>query len=1184
MATPGWDGTPVNLLALDGGGIRGISELRILDKIMRRVQKEENLSQLPRPCDYFHLMAGTSTGGLVAILLSRFKMTTTEAIEAYYDFSKQIFAKTERFPHMYDEKILVKIIRDMISKHEVGDYMREKERSTQCRAFVCTQLARNQGEVVRFRTYESKAKRFPEKLDKGIALSSPTKPSSEVQPDESWATRDDIQIWEACRATTAAPGYFVPMEIRRGDEVRTYVDGAMGCNNPVIELVDEATALYGTDCTLGCLVSLGTGFSGSKTIGKRKGVLAKYDLFQNVLKIVTDTENAHLSMRKSIRAEHDTYFRFNVRSGTENIRLNAYAELDALSDLTNAYVEEESAEIEKVVRILLGRVKPKGIKLGKIVHADHGQILPREKKVVHGRTAVSEIWTGRGDALRKLQQTFHPRPPEKPKERRHHLLYGQTGTGKTQTATKFLSDCGHWFDMMLWVDASNKETLECSLQDLMARSEYGYGGDGSISSFLSWLDTTEKTWILVFDNVDGDVSHLVPQGDVGDVLFIGQTMDMKPRLPVQSITRIDGMTEDEAIDLLIRSSRLENVDETTYQLAASIANDLERLPVILENAGRTVREEQLNLSAYAEHLNNHRERLLNGPGSGNTPAALRTIYPALEITYMMINSRAYESPDEPDAAAARSALQLLSLFSFFHNEGLMSDILMRASKHRSPYRPRDELGVGIQSFADLVAKDKSGKWIDSRYRSGLRVLESYSLIKRDASGKSFSMHALIHEWARNRNPNIRHRQANAARIVLFDSIELEHSTAEDYLYAFKVYPHAQAVMRHTERPGLGDLTQAATHDCKFGNLLISMNKEHEAMPVLERALLFFGEHVGPFDERTLRTIELCAIAVRNMGLVWGAQEMAMRALNLRLKNHVLMDLKTMLTDVPDLQSMNPGLMHLSTLLMGASELQSINPGLTHLSILRACTDLPSFYAFLRPEARDDLELLLRNTLRAKRHFHPGAETMTTSTQLAILVFALDRFDEALDIQREVAEESAAVNGPRHPYTQQALNNLAIILCRIGHPEEAEEILTKVLAADDNFYGPRYPERPSTMHNLASVYFAQRRYREAENLFRRAKLMTESMCGDHIPGSWRGMANVRYWFNQQGEAMSIYRLGNRKRATRLARFCYEAFKVQLAHSHWSTSARALWKAWKHEEENKQPILMEKALQPEPLFRY
>jgi patatin-like phospholipase/acyl hydrolase len=47
----------------DGGGIRGLSELLILREIMHRVRYDNDLTQIPRPCDYFDLIGGTSTGG-----------------------------------------------------------------------------------------------------------------------------------------------------------------------------------------------------------------------------------------------------------------------------------------------------------------------------------------------------------------------------------------------------------------------------------------------------------------------------------------------------------------------------------------------------------------------------------------------------------------------------------------------------------------------------------------------------------------------------------------------------------------------------------------------------------------------------------------------------------------------------------------------------------------------------------------------------------------------------------------------------------------------------------------------------------------------------------------------------------------------------------------------------------------
>jgi len=55
----------LRLLALDGGGVRGLLTLQILKQLMDTIDPE----LLPKPCDYFDMIRGTSTGGFVAIAL-----------------------------------------------------------------------------------------------------------------------------------------------------------------------------------------------------------------------------------------------------------------------------------------------------------------------------------------------------------------------------------------------------------------------------------------------------------------------------------------------------------------------------------------------------------------------------------------------------------------------------------------------------------------------------------------------------------------------------------------------------------------------------------------------------------------------------------------------------------------------------------------------------------------------------------------------------------------------------------------------------------------------------------------------------------------------------------------------------------------------------------------------------------
>jgi hypothetical protein len=84
------------LLSLDGGGVRGVSSLMILDAIMKKVWKiEKRQEAYPGKGvgvhQYFQLAAGTSTGGLAAVMLFRLCMNVPEAIKAYEDFAEAIF-------------------------------------------------------------------------------------------------------------------------------------------------------------------------------------------------------------------------------------------------------------------------------------------------------------------------------------------------------------------------------------------------------------------------------------------------------------------------------------------------------------------------------------------------------------------------------------------------------------------------------------------------------------------------------------------------------------------------------------------------------------------------------------------------------------------------------------------------------------------------------------------------------------------------------------------------------------------------------------------------------------------------------------------------------------------------------------------------------------------------------------
>ncbi|CAE6439267.1 unnamed protein product [Rhizoctonia solani] len=316
----------LRLLSLDGGGIRGLSSLLILQEIMGRVKREEGLSEIPRPCDYFDIIGGTSTGGLIAIMLGRLRMSVSDAIKSYVDLSEKIFLKHK---HIWQEgefkaTLLKESIKDIVSKYSENrdgktrmfDPLLQSNSGTRgCRAFVCALTADNirGGLPVHLRTYASE-----------------------------WNQTPNCKIWKAARATSAAPTFFKGVSIKGENGIlMRFVDGGIAVNNPTERVLAEAQSLF-PDGHLSCILSIGTGQG--KTIAMAESSVIKnmisrdVQLTDTVKKMATDCEVVANDMSNRFAPHPGVYFRFNVDQGTQDIGLGEHAKLSELAAHTSAYL------------------------------------------------------------------------------------------------------------------------------------------------------------------------------------------------------------------------------------------------------------------------------------------------------------------------------------------------------------------------------------------------------------------------------------------------------------------------------------------------------------------------------------------------------------------------------------------------------------------------------------------------------------------------------------------------------------------------------------------------------------------------------------------------------------------------------------------------------------------------------
>jgi len=83
------------VLSIDGDGVRGLSAAVIVDALVSAIGKR--IGRKMEPYQIFDIIGGTSTGGLLAIMLGRLRMPSTEALNAYLSLSRTLFTNKIHF-------------------------------------------------------------------------------------------------------------------------------------------------------------------------------------------------------------------------------------------------------------------------------------------------------------------------------------------------------------------------------------------------------------------------------------------------------------------------------------------------------------------------------------------------------------------------------------------------------------------------------------------------------------------------------------------------------------------------------------------------------------------------------------------------------------------------------------------------------------------------------------------------------------------------------------------------------------------------------------------------------------------------------------------------------------------------------------------------------------------------------
>ncbi|MCB1807494.1 MAG: patatin-like phospholipase family protein [Candidatus Competibacteraceae bacterium] len=233
------------ILALDGGGLRGIVALAFLERIEHLLAESSGRGEAFRLCDHYDLIGGTSTGAVIASGLA-LGMPVAQLIDIYIRLSHEGFQGMRWHGGVWLPKFrtapLLKVLRQYLAGVTLG--------SDQLRTGLAI---------------------IAKRLDTGSPWVFHNNPHGPYfDPDRALhpnaVPNKDFELVDLIRASTAAPTFFEPEVIDIGQGMKgTFVDGGTSpYNNPALILLLVATVQgYGFGWPVGVgrlqLTSVGTG-------------------------------------------------------------------------------------------------------------------------------------------------------------------------------------------------------------------------------------------------------------------------------------------------------------------------------------------------------------------------------------------------------------------------------------------------------------------------------------------------------------------------------------------------------------------------------------------------------------------------------------------------------------------------------------------------------------------------------------------------------------------------------------------------------------------------------------------------------------------------------------------------------------------------------------------------------------
>ncbi|KAK1756233.1 hypothetical protein QBC47DRAFT_342927 [Echria macrotheca] len=734
--------------------------------------------------------------------------------------------------------------------------------------------------------------------------------------------------------------------------------------------------------------------------------------------------------------------------------------------------------------------------------------------------SVSTIFTGREEFLEELRLLFIPPSTKTRKEfQRRFVIHGLGGSGKTQFCSKFAQDNRDSFWGVFWIDASTEERIKQTLGAIAGLA----GREKNESAALHWLSNLDHRWLLIIDNADDESVQLeryFPKGNRGNILVTTRNQALTVHGNIgPGFYHFLGLPLSEATSLLLRASKQPKPwDAMCESWASRIADALGYLALAIVHAGAAIRDNLCSLRDYLPYYQRRLQRLLSVKIDNNTVSTDAAVFTTWEICFERLEGKGTE--------AALDALELLKVLAFLHFENISPHIFDRAldnpvkeaanevenlleARDTTPWSrtirnlplklliylsaqsrgPPILPGVLRDAAAGLVEVDDA----KDRVRHAFAELSRLSLVIRNEHNNTYSMHPLVHVWARER-PRERLADGHRRQVRLIDKALFAEMTGrlisasillpplgvseKDEEYHISLLPHIEHVQQHLTATTAGMETKrrkssisAPTHSfyswitslapslapdpvllrmhAKFAFVYFKCGHFSRAESLLEPVVKTLTQSLGPQDPKTINASLFLSTVYWRLGRPVDAASLQESVLN-SCKSHL---------------------------------------GPSHPSTLRAMAELgKTRWQQGQYSAARDLQVAVLHDLTETRKLgmrHPEVLDAMDNLGLTVHKFWEEHdFEEAFRLHSHAAEGMAEVHGTHHERTLFAKENMCRVAVLLGEKKRlalAEEMMAEVLSVRRKRLGKEHPLTLLAMVNMAIVWSALGEFEEAERL-------------------------------------------------------------------------------------------------------